>query len=66
MNFRDYSEKILFLSFIMFIPALPILFLWGFFVPIGFWQKIIMFIISIILYPVFILGFYFFCNWIVD
>ena len=66
MGFRDVSEKILFLSFILFIPALPILGLWGFFAPVGFWQNIAMFIFSAILYPVFVIGFWIFISWLVD
>jgi len=65
MSFRDRSEKILFLSFVLFIPALPILWLWGFFAPVGFWQNIVMFTFSAILYPVSTIGFWIFLNWLV-
>jgi len=63
---KDTVDKIGFITIILLIPVLPIVFMWAFFAPIGFWQNIAMLVISCILYSFYVTGFWVFLNWLVD
>lgn len=66
MSFRDMSEKILFLLFVLFPPFIVIALLWGWLSPIGFFENVIMLIVSVAFYIPLTVAWWIFINWMMD